>query len=111
MKTSTEQKTNRKIKGILETLLIVGLILIIPLFFVMRSAAEQNAAPNTPVPLPPTAANAPEDGNAMKPKQPPACTFPLAETTTEESMPEEYTFSEPQVVLTAAEGNIYHIVE
>ena len=50
----------------------------------------------------PTAANTEED-NAMKPKQPPACAFPLAQTTTEESTPEEYTFSEPQVVLTASE--------
>jgi hypothetical protein len=32
--------------------------------------------------------------------QPPQCTFPLAQTTTTESAPEEYTFSEPQVVLT-----------
>ncbi|MBI3165054.1 MAG: hypothetical protein HYZ24_10250 [Chloroflexi bacterium] len=31
---------------------------------------------------------------------PPACTFPLAGTTAEESTPEEYIFSEPQVVLT-----------
>jgi len=101
-------KKTRNTKGTLEALLVIGLILIIPLFFVMRTAAEQNAAQNTPVPIAPTAvnapalptaANAPED-NAMKPKQPPACTFPLAQTTTEESMPENYTFSEPQVVLT-----------
>jgi hypothetical protein len=32
--------------------------------------------------------------------QPPQCTFPLAGTTTVESTPEEYSFSEPQVVLT-----------
>ncbi len=32
---------------------------------------------------------------------PPQCTFPLAETTSGESTPQEYTFSEPQVVLTA----------
>jgi hypothetical protein len=32
---------------------------------------------------------------------PPSCTFPLAGTTAEESKPEEYTFSEPQVVLTS----------
>ena len=97
-------------KGTLEALLVIGLILIIPLFFVMRSAAEQNAAPNTPAPIAPTAvnapalptaANAPEDSNAMKPKQPPACTFPLAQTTTAETTPEEYTFSEPQVVMTS----------
>lgn len=95
-------KRTRKSNGTLETLLVVGLILIIPLFFVMNSAADKNAAANTPVSIPPTAANAPEDSNTMKPQQPPACAFPLAQTTTEESTPEEYTFSEPQVVYTPA---------
>jgi len=112
-------KRSRNIKGTLETLLVIGLILIIPLFFVVRTAAEQNAAPNTPAavaptavnaPALPTAANAPED-NAPKPKQPPACTFPLAQTTTEESTPEEYTFSEPQVVLTAPKGNPLNVAQ
>ena len=45
------------------------------------------------------------------PQQPPACTFPLAQTTMEESKPEEYTFSEPKVILTAIQGNYYDIVE
>jgi hypothetical protein len=112
-------KKLRNTKGTLEALLVIGLILIIPLFFVMRSAAEQNAVPNTPVTLPtvanapalPTVANAPED-NAMKPKQPPACTFPLAEITAPEAAtPENYTFSEPQVVLTAPQGNTYNLAE
>jgi WD40 repeat protein len=100
-------------KGALEALLVIGLILIIPLFFVMRTAAEQSAAPNTLpptaviAPLLPTAANAPEDNNAMKPKQPPACTFPLADISAPESMTEEYTFSEPQVVL----NDSYNLVE
>jgi hypothetical protein len=86
---------------------------------VIRTAAEQNAAQNTPTPSQPTEANAPalpaavntEEDSAMKPKQPPACTFPLAEIKAEESIPEEYTFSEPKVVLTAPQGNIYHIAE
>lgn len=43
-------------------------------------------------------------------KQPPACAFPLAQATMEESKPEEYTFSEPRVVLNA-QGNPYNIVE
>ena len=50
-------KKTRKLNGTLETLLVIGLILIIPLFFVIRTAAVQNAAPNTPVPSLPTAAN------------------------------------------------------
>ena len=58
----------------------------------------------------PTAVNTEED-SAMKPKQPPACTFPLAEIKAEETTPEEYSFSEPQVVLTAPAGNPYGIVE
>jgi hypothetical protein len=46
----------------------------------------------------PTPLSAPKEGDALQPKQPPACTFPLAHTTMEESTPEEYTFSEPQKV-------------
>lgn len=42
---------------------------------------------------------------------PPACTFPLAQITTVESTPENYTFSEPRIVLTAPKGNLYSIVE
>lgn len=37
-------------------------------------------------------------------QQPPACTFPLAQTTMTESTPEEYTFSEPRVVLNSNAG-------
>jgi hypothetical protein len=101
-----------KVKGTLEVLLVIGLILVIPLFFAMKTAAEKNTAENTPAPLPPTTvANTSEDSNAPAPKQPPACTFPLAQITAEESTPEKYTFSEPKVVLTAAQGNLYDIVE
>jgi WD40-like Beta Propeller Repeat len=42
---------------------------------------------------------------------PALCTFPLAQITNIDSKPEKYSFSEPKVVLTAAEGNIYHIAE
>jgi len=104
-------KQSRKV---LEALLVIGLILIIPLFFALKTKANTPAVsniPNTTVPVIPTAANAPEEGNALQPKQPPACTFPLAQITATESTPEQYTFSEPQVVLTAPEGNIYNIAE
>lgn len=112
-------KTTRKSSGTLETLLVIGVILIIPLFFVIRTTAEQNAAPNTPAPSLPTVANAPalptaastEEDSAMKPQQPPACAFPLAEIKAEESTLEEYAFSEPQVVLTAPEGNPLNVVQ
>jgi hypothetical protein len=102
-------KRLRTTKGLLEALVVIGLILLIPLFFTMRTTAEQNAA-SMPRALP-TVANAPAEGNALAPKQPPACTFPLAGTTTAESMPESYTFSEPKVVLTAAEGNPLNVVQ
>jgi hypothetical protein len=58
--------------------------------------------------MPPTIAPTPTATSTLAP---PACTFPLAQTTTAESMIEEYTFSEPQVVLTAPQGNIYNIAE
>jgi Tol biopolymer transport system component len=113
-----ERQKNRKN---FEALLVIGLILIIPLFFVMRTAAEQTPAPIAPtaalptavnIPAQPTVENAPDDSsNAPAPKQPPACTFPLTEINTPESTPEEYIFSEPQVVLTAPKGNIYNIAE
>ncbi|MEN9640490.1 MAG: Eukaryotic translation initiation factor eIF2A [Bacteroidota bacterium] len=95
-------KPSIKTKSTLEMLLVIGLILIIPLFFAINSRANTPETQAEFSPIPPTVAvNAPEDSNAVKPKQPPACTFPLAGTTTEESTPEEYTFSEPQVVLTS----------
>jgi Tol biopolymer transport system component len=103
-------KQSQKVKSWLEALLIVGLILIIPLFFAIKSRANSLVAPNAPVP-PTVVANAPESSIAVKPKQPPACTFPLAQITTAASTPENYTFSEPQVVLTAPKGNIYNIAE
>ncbi len=101
-------KPSRKV---LEALLVIGLILLIPLFFTVRTMANRQAEQNTPAPVMPTTVNAPEEGDAQRPKQPPACTFPLAEIKTEESTPENYTFSEPQVVLTAPQGNRYNIAE
>ncbi len=44
------------------------------------------------------------------PQQPPTCIFPLEQTTMEKSKPEEYTFSEPRVVLADSKGN-FEIVE
>lgn len=101
---------SRKTKALLETLLVIGLILLIPLFFAVKTMANPQAAPNTPAPAIPTTVSAPEEGDALQLKQPPACTFPLAQTTTEESTPEEYTFSEPKIVLSHPD-NLYNIVE
>jgi hypothetical protein len=130
----------RKLKDLFETLLVIGAILLIPLFFAMRSQAAQKANDATataeigglaatetaqalayptatplglnagkaasPTAAPPTAAPAVAAG-----KQPPACTFPLANITVTESKPENYTFSKPQVVLTAKPGSPYEIFE
>jgi hypothetical protein len=60
----------------------------------------------TPTAVPPTVAPTSTPGI-----QPPACTFPLAQTTVKESKPEKYTFSEPKVMLTAPKGNYYDVVE
>lgn len=90
-----------KAKGVLEILLVIGLILLIPLFFAIKSRANPQVVPNTAAPVVPTAVQNTEPLITTAPKQPPACTFPLAQTTTAESTPEEYTFSEPEVVLTS----------
>ncbi|MFZ5879768.1 MAG: TolB family protein [Chloroflexota bacterium] len=55
------------------------------------------SVPSSTPTLPPTETPTPTPA----PQQPPACTFPLEQTMMEESKPEEYTFSEPRVVLSA----------
>lgn len=42
---------------------------------------------------------------------PPHCTFPLAQITTTDLEPDEYTFSEPEVMLIAEKGNTYNLAE
>lgn len=99
----------RKLKGLFEILLVIGVILLIPLFFAIRSqaaptlgvtetasAGASSSAAVSPTTIPSTKASFP-----TRAKQPSACTFPLATTTTVQSKPQEYTFSEPQVVLKA----------
>ena len=99
-----------KVKGVLEILLVIGLILIIPLFFAIKTAANSQPAQNTPAPaVPATAQNIPPT-STITAQRPPACTFPLAQITAEESKPENYTFSEPKAVLTDPD-NLYDIVE
>lgn len=60
------------------------------------------SVPSSTPTLPPTETSTPTPA----PQQPPACTFPLAQTTMEEAKPEEYTFSEPRIVLTNPKGDI-----
>lgn len=96
----TKNKTPNKKNNAIETILVVIAIIVIPLFFSMNTGANSQAEQNTNESLLPTVvANIPPVNEEAKPKQPPACTFPLAQTTIEESVPEEYVFSEPEVVL------------
>jgi WD40 repeat protein len=109
-----------RLKGVLELLLIIGLILIIPLFFAIKSVANASVAQATGTPYarttatsvllstPSISASSSIQTNA---KEPPACTFPLSQITTSQSASENYTFSEPKVVLTAPQGNLYNIAE
>lgn len=109
---------------------IVGLILIFSLFFVIKTRLISPVAENSPITVtspvvspPPvglpsaivvTSSPLPPDfptnvaltltptvfSVATSALQPPQCAFPMTPTTTTESMPEKYTFSEPEVVLT-----------
>jgi len=104
-------------------LLAIAAIILIPLFFATRSQAGQavkantQAAAVTNVPLTSSSATPVSSTPINQPtstalpsaaavvaagKEPPACSFPLAQTTTTVSIPENYTFSEPQVVLTVS---------
>lgn len=100
---------SRKTWGLLETFLIIGLILVIPLFFAVKAMANPQVAPSEPEPVMSTHVNSPEENNVLQSKQPPTCTFPLAQITIAESTPVEYLFSEPVVVLTAPLGNSYNV--
>jgi len=114
MKTTRKDQQSKKTetyKGVLELLLVIGIILLIPLFFAVRTAANSQPAPLTPTIAAPVTVSASEESAAVKPQQPPACTFPLAKISTKESQPEKYTFSEPKVVLTAPEGNFLDVAE
>lgn len=106
----------RTFKELLEILLVIAAIILIPLFFAIRSQAGQMADVITPIPevtnipggtsvapvapiFPPVAQPTAAPAVALG-KQPPTCTFPLAQIKTAASTPQNYTFSDPQVVLT-----------
>ena len=112
-------KQPRKIKDWLEILLVIAAIILIPLFFAIRSQAGQAAntvsasgtarpptSPATPMVARPTAAPVVANG-----KEPPPCTFPLAQINTVATASENYAFSSPQVALTAPKGNYYSIYQ
>jgi len=124
-------KRPHKFKEWLEILLAIAAIILIPLFFATRSQAGQPVQTDTlpalgttipststfqagltpinqptPTALPNLAAAVVANG-----QEPPACSFPLAQIKTSPSAPQNYTFSEPQVVLTAPKGNRYNIAQ
>ncbi len=117
-------KQQRNSKSLFEILLVIGAILLIPLFFAIGSQAAQGTETTptvvlwpSPSPIGAAAQVVVASPTAIPPtpvargKQPPACTFPLAQIKPVESKPENYTFSEPHVVLTASEGNPLNVAE
>lgn len=132
-------KQPRKVNGLLAILLIIGLITSLFFFNKIKTKPNAQAVENTTTPplissspagLPSfavvTSTALPSDfpthvaltltamptipPTATSTLQPPQCTFPLAQITGAESTPEEYIFSEPQIVLTEPD-NLYDIVE
>ncbi len=107
MKTPSKgQKTNRpdKLKNRLGVLLVIGLILLIPLFFVIPIRANAPAQQATEVAATPIPVFTPGPGTPTTipfipmGEEPPSCAFPLAQTTSAESAPENYAFSDPKPV-------------
>jgi hypothetical protein len=122
-------KKPRKLKVSLEIFILICVILLIPLFFAVKSLARQQGLEPSPVPtktavtnpagMTPTVGGAPAQVSVataeLTPvahgKQPPACTFPLENITVPESIPEDYSFSAPQVILSVTKGDIYNIID
>jgi hypothetical protein len=106
MKQHEKKPGNQKAKNVVEILLVIAAILLIPLFFAIRTAANPPATQKTATPHNLAATSAPAPVTTAK--EPPPCTFPLAQITAIGSASEDYTFSEPKVVLTAkpSESNI-----
>ncbi len=111
-KKSPDTNQPRKSRGIIGVLLVIGLILLIPLFFVIPIRANAPAKQATQAAATYYVTLTPRPGATSMPggipvltppappfagtgEKPPACTFPLAQTTTTESAPENYIFSEP----------------
>jgi WD40 repeat protein len=78
-------------------------IVLLALLTACGQVPPQTTPTATLTPLPPTMTSVPTITSTpeLRASEPPACTFPLAGTTIEESKPETYTFSEPRVVLSA----------
>lgn len=110
-----------KKKNFLTLLVVLGLL--ISLLSVARSSASPGsifqAAATQAVPIPRITATLPPPTRTLYSvlttpagERPPACTFPLAQTAAEKSVPQEYIFSEPKIVYTPAPDDSYvEIVE
>jgi len=125
-KSKNSQAANQpnKLQRRLEALLAIAAILLIPLLFASCATKPTPVASATAVPsqpptqasteipiIAPTAALSTAVPVVANGQEPPPCTFPLAQITTTQSAPENYTFSEPKVVLTAPKGDYYDIDE
>lgn|SRR5574341_52478 len=108
----------RKSRGIIGVLLIVGLILTIPLFFVIpiyaRAPVARPIGTNTPqwTPTPLFTLQPGVNVWRLPPTpyapgiEPPPCAFPLPQTTTSVSAPENYIFSQPKEPIPASDVRV-----
>ena len=109
MKTLDNSSNANRHRKIFKVLLVIGIVALISASCLMQTQIHPLAATNTAVPsISPAPSYIPLiTPTAFVPtptmpiaKEPPPCTFPLPQTTTEESSPENYTFSEPKVMIT-----------
>ncbi len=104
-----------KLRRRLEVLLIVAAILILTLTACAPALTPMPTGTFVPTTVVPTSTSTeiPVTATATLTvaQEPPPCTFPLAQINTAASTPANYTFSDPQIALTAPKGNIYHIIQ
>jgi dipeptidyl aminopeptidase/acylaminoacyl peptidase len=104
-----------KLQRRLEVLLVIAAILILALTACAPALTPMPTGTFIPTTVVPTSTSTelPVTATATLTvaQEPPPCTFPLAQITTTESAPANYTFSDPQVVLTAPKGNLYSIAQ
>jgi len=112
-KNSPAMNQPNKLRRRLEALLIIAAILILTLTACVPALTPMPTGTLIPSAVMPTSTSKeiPVTATLTVAQEPPPCIFPLAQITMAESVPENYTFSEPKVVLTAPKGNIYHIAQ
>ncbi len=104
-----------KLQRRLEVLLIMAVILILTLTACAPALTPTPTGTMIPTALVPTSTSTeiPVTATATLTvaQEPPPCTFPLAQIKTVASASANYTFSAPQVALTAPKGDYYHIYQ